>query len=92
MKQFVFGVVLLVALSSPVLGQGIRVCLLYDQMAKALETEPPGETLIGHGAAFNGWRLEVWRTQDGEKTWTIIAVNRDGLACVVSVGTGWVEG
>ena len=91
MKQFVSGVGLLVALTAPAWGQGVRVCLLYDQMAKALDTEPSGETRLGHGAAFNGWRLEVWRRQDGEQSWTIIAVNSDGLTCIVSVGTGWVE-
>ena len=91
MKRFVLAVILLMALAAPVLGQNVRVCLLYDQMIKALETEPSGETRLGHGAAFNGWRLEVWRGQGGEKSWTIIAVNRDGLTCIVSVVTGWVE-
>ena len=85
--------VLLFWLPPPAYGQN-RVCLSYDLMVKALRGAPNFERQIGLGIVGNTqgkWRLELWASQEGERTWTAIGVNTSGVACIISAGRHWEE-
>ncbi len=50
-----------------------------------------GEAAIWSGVLPNGQLLSITAKADGS-TWTALAVNPDGMACLLSSGPSWVQG
>lgn len=50
-----------------------------------------GEATIWSGVLPNGQLLSIMANSDGS-TWTALAVNPDGMACLLSSGPSWVQG
>ena len=66
-----------------------RICAPYEKMAEVLG-EKFREQSIGMGVAASGMRLEVFASPDG-KTWTVVGIQGNGLACVLVDGVSWEQ-
>ena len=82
MKKLLLAAAMLVTFSGPALAQ--RACNTHDKMVEVL-TEKYGESLYIRVFSPRGFVLEVWGNEDKD-TWTIVATNAAGLACVVDDG------
>ena len=94
MRRLLFIVMtLLFWLPQPVYGQN-RVCLSYNLMVKALRGAPNFERQIGLGIVGSSqgqWRLELWASEEDDRTWTALGVNTSGVSCIISAGKRWEE-
>lgn len=78
----------LLLLALPAQAEDVQRCLPRDEMAGILKSHfgeiSQGQFLV---ANENGV-LEMFGADRG--TWTLLAVNRDGLACIVATGELWI--
>lgn len=63
-------------------------CLPYGKMLEYLSTRYR-EKLTGLGMISPNAIVQLFASEAG--TWTILAIGRDGQACVMSSGTGWEQ-
>jgi hypothetical protein len=70
------------------LSQNNLRCAPYADIAKELASQyqeyPTAAATSGRGSLA----VELWKTSDGE-TWTLIAIQKDGMACIVAGGNDW---
>ena len=92
MKWF-WGIFLWVMLVTPAQGQGRGVCGPYDAITAALRVPQYRERKAGFGVVSpdGRWRMELWFSVSGNRTWTLIAINGAGTTCMVSNGTFWEQ-
>ena len=82
MKKLLLAAAMLVAFGGPALAQ--RACNTHDKMVEVL-TEKYGERLYIRVFSPRGFVIEVWGNEDKD-TWTFVATDAAGLACVVDDG------
>ena len=78
--------------TQPVNGQ-VRMCGPYDAITSALQAPQYRERRAGFGvvAPAGHWRMELWFSITGNRTWSLVAINGTGLTCMVSNGTFWEQ-
>ena len=82
MKRLLLAAAMLVGFGGPAFAQ--RACNTHDKMVEVL-TEKYGERLYIRVFSPRGFVIEVWGNEDKD-TWTFIAINATGRACVVDDG------
>ncbi len=50
-----------------------------------------GQTRRGGGLAGPSAIFEVWASDEGDRTWTILKTTPNGFACIMAVGDGWQD-
>lgn len=75
----------------PSIVSGQASCLAYEPLRCVMEES--GVRLQGTGYVTTGrgtsTAIEVWVSPDQQ--WAVIAVDSDGIACILLSGAGWVE-
>ncbi len=89
MRQRLYGLAgAIMLLSVPAVAHAqMAPCAPHQALALALEASF-GEQRVSVGALDSDRVLELWTTENGA-TWTLLAVNVEGMACIVATGTGW---
>lgn len=65
---------------------GDALCLSHDRMIRVLARDF-GETLAYAGLGRAGHRVEVYASAETGR-WTLAVIRPDGIACILSTGTG----
>lgn len=69
--------------------QGSRQCGNYTALAEGLQNKY-NEYKAGQGITKSGQAvLELFRSSEGELTWTIVMKTPSGMACIMASGVGW---
>ena len=64
------------------------VCMEYTKFLTAYGVKY-GEAAMARGLVDGGKTvLEVWASADG-KTWTVVTININGIACIIGTGKSW---
>ncbi|MGR3493620.1 MAG: hypothetical protein ACU0DW_16340 [Shimia sp.] len=74
-------------LTLPAFAQG--ACAERDSLATALATHH-GEAPVSGGLQGSSYLVEVFVSAE-EGTWTIVATEASGKACIIAAGTDWVD-
>lgn len=85
--KIALGLALALALALPAAAAATPACAERGDLARFLEREH-GEILAGGGIASPAIRFELYARPDG-RSWTIVAVRPDGVACMVAAGEHW---
>ncbi len=71
--------------------QAQMACGTRDTVIEKLG-EKYGEVRRGGGLANPPTAIfEIWASDEGNRTWTILKTTPNGLTCVVAVGNGWQD-
>ena len=93
MAKIALAAVLFILATQPVNGQAVRMCGPYDVITSALQDPRYRERRAGFGvvAPAGHWRMELWFSVTGNRTWSLVAINGSGTTCMVSTGTFWEQ-
>ena len=81
----------LVMAGTPSIVSGQAACLDYAPLREMMEEngvriEGVGRIDMGDGVSA---AIEIWTSPEGQ--WAIIAVGKDGIACIILSGAGWTK-
>jgi hypothetical protein len=65
-------------------------CMPYTELERAAGDDYGERKLLS--LMVDGSHMYVWFARsDGDQTWTLAVVMPSGMACIVAVGTGWID-